>query len=517
MSFAHNTMSVPVILSPKPSPAPFLSVPGPRRLTRHVWWLTLVATWLLCSCASGRNVEVPNGEVTATEVVEPEPEPLVLAPETDPWPAPEAPPSCVIGTEGADGACVVSAEDRRAAMPASLQWDVLMSTCPDEEYGSFAETWVWQPNEAEREILALDLAGPATTFGLLADYEGTSIIIRIRDTETNSSVAVIKTTTSNTRINAEIYAYRLSEFLQFDGLVPPTSPVDLEGSTLRKMSELLSGLTYRDANKEANRQRLLTEVNRAIASGGAYYGALKPWLRGFMFHGGLGDRDRLANAAVMRFLRATGPQPDDDYVTLQQWTRLYSPRGTHRGRIRAHVLARDLSNYMLMDALMGQNDRFAGANLHFQSTTSQVTEAGVRNNDPIWEMGDVRLLALDNGAALRGRVGAGIRDLRGTIVAGTRVERFDRQVVERLRGLSRRAMGRYCETSPFEDEAAAIWAYLGVADAEAASAQHFLVEVLDYIDELEERYGDRIYFEPVLDGVDDGPSMVIEGDDEGLE
>jgi hypothetical protein len=218
-----------------------------------------------------------------------------------------------------------------------------------------------------------------------------------------------------------------------------------------------------------------------------------------MFNQALGERDRLVNHAVMPHLLASGPQPGDTEVELVQITRLYSPAGTHRGRLSMAELAEDLSNLMLMDALMGQNDRFAGANLHFQSVSGEREQVGERNGRPVFDLGPVRLLALDNGAALRGRHGTGLNDLAGAIMTGTRVERFEGETLDRVRALGRRALGHGCGTQPFDDEVDAIWAYLGVDDADRrARASQLLGDVLAYLDDLEARHGEAMRLEPVV-------------------
>ena len=165
-------------------------------------------------------------------------------------------------------------------------------------------------------------------------------------------------------------------------------------------------------------------------------------------------------------------------------------------------LAHDMSNIMVLDALFGNQDRVPGGNLHMRSVERTRIDTGerLRNGpscdgcDRIWDLGEVRLFALDNGSGLSSRHGSGLLDLRGERVAGTRLERFQPEVVERLRGLARRALGHGCDTFPYEDEVAAIWGdYFRVSGREAEYAISNLTAVVDYIDRLESRYGDDIY------------------------
>jgi hypothetical protein len=201
----------------------------------------------------------------------------------------------------------------------------------------------------------------------------------------------------------------------------------------------------------------------------------------------------------MYFLRDGRRQATDEQIRLRQYTRLYEPLGTHQGYIAMWQLAEDLSNIMLLDSMTGQNDRFPGANLHYVAVDGEEEETGERRGRPIFEMGDVRLLALDNGAAFHDQIGSGIRDLRGDIVGGTRVERFEEETIVRLRALTRRLMGHGCETLPIEDEVEAIWTYFGLQDVEDRElALGYITRVLEYVDELEEDNDDGLFIVPVI-------------------
>jgi hypothetical protein len=439
----------------------------------------------LAASENGEPVPTSDGSGDAVAIVaEPEPEPE---------------PVCELGTPDGSGGCIVSPADRRAALGPEGRLAHVLTACPDPELGPMLEPWVWHAPPGEREMAALDLGGEGTAFDLLSDFEGTSIILRVRDAASREKLAVIKTTTSNTRVEAEVYAHRLSVFLGFEELVPDVHYVTLDLPTIDKVRELLRGVRYSDERKEARRDRVLRQLWSAREGGTPFRGAMKPWLSAFIFHNGLGQRESLAESDVMRYLRARGPQPTDESVRLRQYTRLYEPLGTHQGEIALWQLAEDLSNIMVLDSLTGQNDRFPGANLHFIATSGQETEIGERRGRPIYDMGTVRLLALDNGAALHDRIGSGIRDLQGDIVGGTRVERFEPETLARLDALGRRLLGRSCDAAPFDDEVEAIWNYLGLEDAEdRALAAGYLERALDYIDDIRNRSGDDALLNPVF-------------------
>lgn len=409
---------------------------------------------------------------------------------------------CPIGVPDGHGGCFVTPEDRRQAMSPEEVFAHLHDACPDPVIGSMASAWEWTPGPWERAVLDIDMESEATTTDLLSEFEGTSILWRVRDAETRTALAAVKTNTSNNRLEAEVYAWRLNVYLGFDELVTPTVYWTPGPDAMQKVRRMLAGVSYRDADKEARRQRVVRALDTALAGGTPFEAVVKPWLTGFIPTVTLGRRENMAGHQVMQFLRVGGPQPDASSIRLTQISRLNTPHGTHRADFEAWRLATDLSNLLLMDSLMGQNDRFAGGNLHMRSEAWHREEVGTARGMPVFAYGPSRLLALDNGAALRGTYGAGIADLQGRTWPGTRVERFDPEVIRRLRGLARRTTGRYCDTEPFADEREAAWAYLGVDGAWADRAEHMMGVTLDYIDALEARHGDRIWLRPRREAAD---------------
>jgi hypothetical protein len=350
---------------------------------------------------------------------------------------------------------------------------------------------------AEEALRELDLNSEATSFHLLGEFEGTSIIIRVKNAD-GDSVAVIKTDTSNTSTEGEVFVYRLAKLLGFDEIVAPAIPVELGDGALIKVRDLLRGVEMSDTAKEQRRAYVLRQIEHAIREGDTFHGAMKPWLSGFMFTTRLGRRESVAEHEIMNHLHARGEQPSHRLIELAQFTRLYSPHGTHRGRISVSQLARDFSNIMVMDALSGQNDRFAGANMHFRAVDGERHESGSRRGLPIYDMEDVRLLALDNGASLHSAHGSGLADLMGNIVEGTRVERFEERTVDRLRRLGELLLEGYgtvsCELSSAQVEN--VWSRLGVFSAQSREyAIGHLRATLEYIDSLERRFGEQIYFD----------------------
>lgn len=366
--------------------------------------------------------------------------------------------------------------------------------CPSEK----SVTWVYTYDEHEKALADIDLEGEGTTFGLLADFEGTSIIIRVKDAKTGTSLGVIKTGTANNSMAGEVFAYRFARLLGFSEMVAPVIPVDLHGGALVKLRDLLRAKSYKDKNKDWQRQRVVRELEQAIRNDTVFHGAFKEWIPAFQFHAGLGKRENLGRQPITRYFRANAEQPKHEDISISQLTRLYSPRGTHRGTADLAQLAEDYSNMMLMDALMGQNDRYAGANVHFRSLDGTREEVGTQSGLPVFELGRVRLLALDNGASLHSRTGTALGDIQGTRVSATRIERFSRTAIEQLRRFTQRTLGEGCDGPATEEELTSLFKFLGVTDAETRKKTiNYAPPVLKYINELEARYGDEIYFDPI--------------------
>lgn len=401
-------------------------------------------------------------------------------------------PACLIGNWEGD-ACVVTPAQRRAYLGPWGLWEAALASCPDDRLGSLADVWRWHDSPLEASMRAVAVDDEAVALSLLSSFEGTSIILRLRDATTRENLGVIKTTTSNTRVDAEVYAWRLSQFAGMRELVVPTIPVSLEAAALARVVGLLASQQYGQPDKDARRERTVAQMRAVLARNGGYPGAMKPWVQAFQFVGELGTRESLAGSALLRMLRSDGIDPMDVDYRLSQFTRLYAPAGTYEGTSPATVLATDLSNLLLLDALMGQVDRYAGANVHMVSVAGQRQEVGTRNGLPRFDLGEIRLLALDNGAALANNGQNALAWIQGRIDPNVRVDRYDRRVVSGLRALGRRWLGAGCDTAAYVDEADAIRAYLGVAGVEGDRAARNLAAVLAHLDAVERRLGDAMY------------------------
>jgi hypothetical protein len=103
-------------------------------------------------------------------------------------------------------------------------------------------------------------------------------------------------------------------------------------------------------------------------------------------------------------------------------------RVSYRGNTTLPAAARDFSSMMVVDTLIGNEDRFPGGNTFFRSVTTTHHEDGNTVN-----FDQARLYSLDNEAAFKGRGPASTfsaKDLKD------RVFRFERQLIDKLRTLA---------------------------------------------------------------------------------
>lgn len=354
----------------------------------------------------------------------------------------------------------------------------------------------WIPTAVEKPLLALDLDGPGTTFDLLGDQEGASIIFRVRHAASREKLAVIKLDSRHSQASAEVFAWRMACYLGFADIVVPAVPISLQGGSLIKLRRLFMDLSYQDPAKEIVRLEIVANLSDAAAGNLVFSGVIKPWLTAFMFTEELGTHEHLAQSPVADWLKHDGFPPGDGDYTLRQRTRLYKPKGIHKGTIKEKQLALDLSNIMVLDALMGQSDRFAGANLHFWNDGGTRKELPPERRNIVWDLGRVRLLALDNGLAFRGRNGDGLFDLQGLIEPGTRIERFDPETVARLRRLGKIILEPPSNAKIDQVPTNEAWKYFGLEQKQFSLARYFLRGTLSYINGLEKENFHAIYLRP---------------------
>ena len=452
----------------------------------------VAAAFVVFGACSPGTAPGPEAEPAPSESVEPLLPQEGSAEVAEPEPEPEPEPTCDLGTPDGSGGCIVTPADRFAAMSEDERWQHIRTSCPDPEIGSFAETWEWTYSDDEQALLDLDFEAEDLFYDLLG-RAGLGVMFRLREVETRDNLCVAKITSANTRIASELYAWRLSVFLGFDELLVPTVPLQLSGEGLERLHEIVDENPSDHEYAERHRQRVLTRIENALAADEPFPVIAKTWISGFIFNSELGNRDRFAASDYAEALHADEPQPDEEEVELVTFTRLYEPTGTYEGTSTLRQIAEDMSNVLVLDALIGNNDRFPGANLHVRSIAGVAEDTGRENNSlPVYDLGQVRVLALDNGAGLDDEHNGGIYDIQGNGYRGTRVERFEQETLDGLRALGRRWLGRGCDVEPYPDEVEAIREYFGLSEEEFELATEFIILLLDYVDQVDEEFEGEI-------------------------
>ncbi|MFH1223288.1 MAG: hypothetical protein V1647_02970 [Pseudomonadota bacterium] len=294
--------------------------------------------------------------------------------------------------------------------------------------------------------------------GLMGELQGRSIIIKVMD-DKGKKVAVFKPTSGSTFYKGEFTAYKLAEFVGIGELYPPTVIVFMTPSTQAKVKTMLDAVAYSVPKKEENRKILLEEINRNIETGKDLYGALKTWITDIQFYKPLGSKQGFKLHPVYKYIKVTSPRAPHKPYTIEQCTQLIEPKGCMSGTGYLDQMTRDMSSIMLLDAVIGNSDRFPGGNLHFKVTGKTA-----------------RLFSLDNGAVLKPNdfIGFEMLDEFG-------VSRFVKKHVDKLRQL---------KTMPKEN----VMKLLGFAPEDYEIFIINLNKTLEYIDDLKESYRNKVWF-----------------------
>lgn len=254
----------------------------------------------------------------------------------------------------------------------------------------------------ERFLRSLDLDEPDIQFELLGGTTATNWALR----REGKRIAGLKCTSGNTNHHGAIIAYQLGRELGFS--IYPVA-------------------VYRDVDRDINGQHIteqcaLKEWNTVFTQ---YYWTLETFTE-------TKSRNKQKLAAA---LRCDSPLPEpSDAFTYSARSAYGDPalpgkkQTTYRGTTSLNAAARDFSNMMVVDTLIGNEDRFPGGNLFFgsQSRTYQVTDGAV-----VFEA--VRLFSLDNEAAFMGAKPGSTHAARDL---GDHVSRFDTAMMERLKALA---------------------------------------------------------------------------------
>ncbi|MEI6079739.1 MAG: hypothetical protein WCQ53_03770 [bacterium] len=310
------------------------------------------------------------------------------------------------------------------------------------------------------DIKDLDLNSNDVKLSLMGEMEGRSIILKIKDTQDNK-LGVFKPTSGSTLHRGEYAMSKLGEMVGLD-LYPKAELKSLTPKTQKKVMALLEWVRFDkySSRKEQNRQIMMEELKKNIDDDVALEGTFKPWYTNFQFYLPLGTVEGLKKHVVYKYMKASSVQPPHKRFLLKQCTQLLEPKGCTSGYTHIDDLAHDMSSIMLLDAVMGNNDRFPGGNVHFRIITGK----------------DARLFSLDNGAVLKPKDKTALN-----ILKDLGITRFVKQYVDRLyeiRNMDKKELRKDLGLSPEEFEI-----FLGN-----------LTDTLQYLDEIKAKYGDKIWF-----------------------
>lgn len=248
----------------------------------------------------------------------------------------------------------------------------------------------------------VDLDGENLEFKRLGGTTATNWAVR----KDGATIADLKCTSGNTDHHGAVIAYRLGRELGFN-----VYPVAVYRQVDRRITDMM-----------VDQQCALKEWDTVFTQ---YY-----WTRETF-----DDTDSRAKRNLIDALRCENPRPKADDVFEFSARSAYGnpkPAGArrvpYRGDSSLMQASRDFSNMMVIDTLIGNEDRFPGGNTFFRSVTTSYVHDG---DQVIFE--NVRLFSLDNEAAFKTDSAASThaaRDLK------KHVSRFDGEMVAKLRRLA---------------------------------------------------------------------------------
>ncbi len=319
---------------------------------------------------------------------------------------------------------------------------------------------------------------------LMGDLEGRSMIFKIKD-ENGKNIAVFKPTSGSTFYRGEYASYKLAKLVGLGDIYSTTELSYMTPKTQKKVLAIVENIKFNKdygqernkdiKQKEENRKIIVEELKRNIETKKNLDGALKSWVDNLMFYYSLGNKDGFKKSKIYQYLKATGPQAPHTAFILSQCTQLFEPKGCVDGWAYKDEVAKDISSIVLLDAVIGNSDRFSGGNLHFTSIDGDIeTKKGLR----IFKK--ARLFSLDNGAVLRPNDRTGLNTLKEL-----KVTRFIKEHVQELQKIK-------------EMDDTTLRKELGLGPEEFMIFRKNLVLVLSYIEELQEKHKEKIWFTKTL-------------------
>jgi hypothetical protein len=251
---------------------------------------------------------------------------------------------------------------------------------------------------------ALDLASPDVAFTRSKGGTSAYAVLNVGD----RAVGAFLPPNSATAIDGEAGAYRLARILGVAESVQPAVLSSLQDEGLTKLRALFA----QDPRTGAPAENIRKILARMDAQPGAPLpGVLKYWNnRPYDFDEVVRSGGLNPSSPFAQWIRSDGPQPSEKLVTRTA--------GKKSGIATERALARELSTHLLIDALLGQWDRFSGGNLQIYVSSA----------------GELHFALFDNGGTWGG-ASYTQKTLR-------QVSRFDREAVARLREMQSFLAGR---------------------------------------------------------------------------
>lgn len=333
--------------------------------------------------------------------------------------------------------------------------------------------------QAEVRLEALDLASEEIRFVPLDG--GCSIVLQVqqryvrRKKERWRNIAAMKTRSGFTYLQSEVGYYRLGKYLNFN-IFAVTVFQELTRPALEKLVAELEDRSYGAECKEKSRTKLVAELKLLLTEKEPTLAViLKEWLPLFKNFPSDGFHRLPEVFAFREHLTVAGKQPPDTVVEFTTRPRSKKSR-RYAAQASIKAMAKDISNLMVLDAVASQYDRWGGHNIHFRLGHG---EEFVRADDGLWRGGMARILALDNGSAMRSETTRAFEHLK------EHVHRYDRQFVARLEALQ-----QWVNQAPRE---ARKW--LGLPRFEFRNLRRNLKTVLDYIEADTKDHPERWFVE----------------------
>ena len=315
----------------------------------------------------------------------------------------------------------------------------------------------------------LDLENPTYEFTYKAGkHQGSSIGFHIAEPGHRKSATFAPYNSSN-NLESEVVSYRLARFLGLSDIYNPVTYYRLGPLAHARFKAMLRKQTETDPDRRANYAAVVAELKTNPQSLLGIY-RLRPRGKRYVAQT-LGTANGHLNQdhPLATFIRANGPPPTEKPMSLPgvKGQRDGFPKPSEK----ASELARQLSDILLVDQLMGQWDRFFN---NMEATGD--------------ETGRLKLLARDNG-------GATVDEWEWHDLYVRWVSRYDRPVIEKLRALLAFLQGREKQFAGFDDVEK--WkTAVGFLKSGSFNTFKRKLELLveKKIPALEKQYGNRMYF-----------------------